>query len=202
MTPSQARLFKLPERPAGSWRPPDPLPDLARYPRLSVDTETTGLDIVRDRPIGIAVHTPDDRAYYLPFAHPFGSLDPALIKDWTRRELRGKDLYFSSAKFDNHMFLNWGIDLEAQGCRLHDVQHAAALLDEHRRRFGLNILAEEFLKLSKFELPTDVKICEMSAGEVGPYAENDARLVSRLRDHFAPQLFQSRIMRAQIRLPA
>lgn len=188
MTPSQARLFKLPPRPPGSWRPPDPLPDLARYPWFSVDTETTGLNIVRDHPIGIAIHTPDDRAHYLPFAHPFGSFDSALIKRWARRELRDKDLYFSSAKFDNHMFLNWGIDLEAQGCRLHDVQHAAALLDEHRRRFALDVLAEEFLGLGKFELPTDVKISEMSAGEVGPYAENDARLVSRLKEYFAPKI--------------
>jgi DNA polymerase-1 len=86
------------------------------------------------------------------------------------------------------MFWNWGVDLEAQGCRLHDVQHAAALLDEHRRRFALNVLAEEFLGRGKFELPTDVKICEMSAGEVGPYAENDARLVSLLKEHLAPKV--------------
>ncbi len=189
MMPSQARLFNLPNRPTGSWRPPETLPDLARYPWLAVDTETTGVGITQDRPIGIAVHTPDDRAYYLPFAHRGGgNLDPALIKRWAHRELRGKDLYFSSAKFDNHMFWNWGIDLETQGCRLHDVQHAAALLDEHRRRFGLNVLAEEFLGRAKFELPTDVKICEMSAGEVGPYAENDARLVGVLKEYFAPKI--------------
>jgi len=64
------------------WRPPTP-PELSRYDTIYLDTETTGLDWARgDRPVGIAVRTPDGKSWYLPFGHVEGNLDESLVKRW------------------------------------------------------------------------------------------------------------------------
>ncbi|KKN13156.1 hypothetical protein LCGC14_1009250 [marine sediment metagenome] len=184
----QGLLFNVGEnRSQGTWKPPESLPELGRYKRIYLDSETTGLDFFgSDRPVGIAIALEETKEkYYLPWGHlGGGNLDEGLVKRWAKTELRDKHIVSANAKFENHMLLKWGIDLEAQGCQLHEIQHPAALLDEKRRKYNINDLALHYLGDQKAELPQDVRIHEMSAGEVGPYAEQDADLVRRLDQAF------------------
>jgi DNA polymerase-1 len=183
---------------APSYRPPSSLPELGRYDRLVVDTETTGKNKHTDRPVGAALALPDGSSHYLPWAHRGGgNLDPALIRRWAKAELKGKTIVNLNTGFDVEMFLHFQVDLEAQGNRLRDIGHSAALLNEHRYSgFNLNSLAVEYLGPQEKKLEIDpTKIADMAAGEVAPYAEHDARLALRIDDAQLPLLKKDQLER-------
>jgi DNA polymerase-1 len=171
------------------WTPRDP-PSLAGVSRVALDLETTGLRWWEgDRPIGIAITT-ERGTQYLPFGHRGGgNLDEAVVKRWAARELRGKHLIGLNVRFDLHFMREWGIDLESQGCTADDVAHSAALLDDHRTRFSLDRLAQEFLGEEKVGTNLDsTRMADYHAGDVAPRAEADSRQALDLFDVFTPQL--------------
>lgn len=161
------------------WRPVESLPDLSHYDTLWLDYEATGKDPHTDKPVGVAICAPDDKAWYLPFGHNGGNLDERTVKQWAGRELRGKTLVGSWIKADAHFSRNWGLPFDELDVRLRDVQHQACLLDERRRRSGLDLLGKELLGQQKLELPFDLettKMSEVHSSVVGPYAIQDVRL--------------------------
>jgi len=180
--PNQPTLFQLDGLDEETeWRPPQTLPDLSRYDEVWVDFETTGTNVASDRPVGIAIATPDDRAYYLPFRHRGGNLDEHTVQRWASRELRDKTLIGSWMKFDAHISRNWGVPFQDMNVRLRDIQHQACLLNERRRKSGLDLLAKEILGEQKLDLPFDKgQMARAHSSLVGPYAEQDVRLTRRL----------------------
>ena len=93
--------------PTTSWTPSAP-PSLDGVPTVAIDLETTGLRWWdKDRPIGISITT-SHASHYLPFGHAGGNLDEAVVKEWARRELRGKHLLGLNLKFDLHFMREWG----------------------------------------------------------------------------------------------
>lgn len=159
---------------------------------LAIDTETDGLDVFKGaRPIGLSFFAfSGAESGYLPWGHAAHGpqLDSALVKRWAQKTLAGRDLYFAHARFDVHMLREWGVDLEALGCRVHDVQFHAALLDEHKRSYSLDNLAKEYLNESKLEMKNKDNISKLSAAEVAPYAIQDAALTAKLAMKFADML--------------
>lgn len=173
-----------------AWTPPA-LPDLSRHAVVDLDCETTGTSWqTGDRPVGIAIGLPAARqTLYLPFAHRGGgNLAEESVREWARRELRGKRIRNHSTRFDIHMMQSWGVDLREQGNTFHDVQHSAALLDDHRKRFALDILARDELGIGKIEIGPKDGIADLPAHAVAPYAQRDVELVAKLAEHYAPKL--------------
>lgn len=184
----------LPFTDAAPYTPPTP-PDLSRASLIIVDTETTGLRwMERDRPVGSAVQGFDAQGVevvpptYLPFAHRGGqNLDEGTVRRWATRELRGKLLVGHNLRFDLHMLRAWGVDLRDQDNTFHDTQILAALLDDHRRRFSLKVLADEEGLDPKIDL-NPVMIADLPAGAVAAYAEHDVRLTGSLFHRYTPRL--------------
>jgi DNA polymerase I-like protein with 3'-5' exonuclease and polymerase domains len=165
---SQANLFQAQTSPISrSERGYDKLPEQLPPGFMSADFETTGLK-VRDgaRPFGLAVANKTDE-WFLPWN------DRTI--EWCLDQLAERDLVFAEAKFDIGMALADGVSFEDMGIRPHDVQHCAALLDDRRRRFALDILAKERLGRGKAVLPPG-PIHELPVAIVAPYARQDARL--------------------------
>lgn len=176
-------LFELP-RPRTRWVPPGEYPDLSGCRHLWCDTEGTGLDILQDRAIGLALSTGDGYASYFPWGHRGGgNLDERQTKRWLRSDqgLRGKHLYFLNAKHDHHQLLNSEINLQELGCELHDIAFPPALLNDNRGYGGLDL--ESLLKeydptgrgkehLSRFVAKE--RVVETHSSEIGPYAIRDA----------------------------
>lgn len=158
---------------------------------IGLDTETTGLDwVAGHRPVGLSVAYPG-HGWYLPWAHEApGEQYPAdAVRQWAKDNLQGRHLFLANAKFDVHMLRAWGLDLEALGCSVHDIQFHAALLDERRRTYSLDGLAHDFVGQGKAILPnTGVPIHERSAAEVAPYAVQDAVLTLKLAHLFTASL--------------
>jgi DNA polymerase-1 len=165
------------------WRAPQELPDISGYPadaRFGLDTEFTFTDknIQNAKQVGISICTPDNKKFYLPHGHyGGGNLDENSVRRWGKTQLAGRHLCILNAKADIVVMRNWGLDLEEIGAKVHDPAFKAALLDETRRRFNLQELAEDILGDKKVGLEGDKSnIAEMSASEVGSYAEHDAYL--------------------------
>jgi len=153
---------------------------------IEFDCETTGLERT-SLPVGFALGTPKG-TQYLPFGHRGGqNLDEAVVKRWAERELRGKYIRNLNTKSDLHWMRRWGVDLREQDNTFHDVAHAAALLDDHRKTFNLNELATTELGEGKADLDPDT-IAALSGGQVAAYACNDVRLVRLLAEVYAPRL--------------
>lgn len=193
----QPDLFSGLER-QHSWTPPNP-PSLDGEDTLFFDVETTGLDWAGgDLPVGIAIRTPEGRSWYLPWAHGGGgNLDESVMKRWARNELKGRRLIGAGIKFDGHEMQEWGVDLEEIGCELSDIQHYAALLDDSRRRFALDILGKEFLGYGKIKGLQGDRISDYHAGEVHKYAERDVELVHKLHDVFWPMMDEQDLQRVR-----
>ena len=184
------------------WHASAPL-ELGPYQTVSLDTETTGLDKDKDKPVGISYCTLDGNCQYLPFGHAGGNLDKETVIRWAKKELVNKYIVGANISYDARMLRNMGVDLEAQGCRLHDIQHDAALLDEYRRSFSLENLGKDYVGRGKKQLnTTGVKIdvggmAKHHAGFIGPYAEEDARLTLDVYKALAPKIVEQGLEKVQ-----
>jgi len=180
---------------------PDAPPDLTGIDHIILNFATSGLNWAHGhRPVGVTIATPDGGLVrFLPFAFKGGgNLDEAIIKRWMQEQVRGKKITNSKTKFDIHHAREWGVDLEAQGCTFSDIQHSAALLDDHRKRFALDILAAEYLKDSVGVPRVDeTRHSDYHAAEVAERERYTALTVGRLLDVFAPQLIEQDLLRVQ-----
>ena len=177
------------------WRPEAP-PPLDGIDEIELDLETDGLQWWNGhRPIGIALRIPDGRSWYLPWGHAGGNLDEQQVKRWAECELRGKRITNLNTRFDIHMLHAWGVDLEHQGCSVSDVGHYAALLDDHRLRFSLESIAQDYLGIGKFGQDLDkTRLKTYHAAQVAAYAKRDVELVAELKKVMIPRLQAENLM--------
>jgi DNA polymerase I-like protein with 3'-5' exonuclease and polymerase domains len=171
----------------GSGLRPDALPDQfpeGAWPAIDVESDGLGRDAL---PVGIVVATADESRYF-PFGHAEGRQhDPKAVRVWCEEHLAGEDLIFRNAKGDLDWLRRWGLDLEALGARPHEIQHPAALLDDRRRKFKLEDLAQDRLGRGKLAPPPG-KIHELPADVVAPYAREDGRLTRECWFSYLPDI--------------
>jgi DNA polymerase I-like protein with 3'-5' exonuclease and polymerase domains len=186
----------LPAERPHDWRPQAP-PSLSGIRDIQLNFETTGLKWWDgDKPIGIGLRLPNGHTQYLPWGHRGGgNLEEAAVKEWALRELRGKRITNINTKFDVHMARVWGLDLEGQGNEVSDVAHYAALLDDHRKRFNLDELTEDFIGpqrvprvVNAYGVKDESRMEMFHAGEVAARAEYQVELVHQLTEVFWPRL--------------
>jgi len=121
---------------------------MEKEPIISVDTETTGLDLFGiDHLVGLSVTLPvADLHYYIPTRHDEGKQIP---NDVVMNKLRpcfenpaiGKVLF--NAKFDTHVLINEGVRLNGLAA---DAMIIMWLLSEDLLSYRLKDLATKFLK--------------------------------------------------------
>jgi DNA polymerase I-like protein with 3'-5' exonuclease and polymerase domains len=171
-----------------TWAPPTLQPIPREIRTVYLDAETTGVTWYKgDRPVGWAVKPKGMPAFYVPFGHRGGgNLPEERVREWFAQELRGRRICNLNTKFDVNMARAWGLHLEDLACTFHDVAHDAALLDDHRKTFNLDDLAQDRLGLGKGTtgLPKST-IADQPAWQVEPYACRDVELVELLDDDYA-----------------
>lgn len=161
-------------------------PNISRYPVISLDLETYGLDWHIDDPFfGVAISTPDGCDYY------FDTRIDSNVKNWLREELLKCELVVNhNMKFDLHML--WSANIDLNPARTDCTMIRAALIDEHLREYNLDFVAKKYLKAKKVD---DIyeKLARMFGGKptrsvqmknlyrapkslVEPYAKMDSRL--------------------------
>lgn len=145
-------LFDLFDQPSTFLSPaqvkPPPRLKSAGVKEVFLDFETTGLRWwEKDRPGGVGVCTADGLEQYIAWGHWGGgnNITEENARQWMKDELEGLLITNLNTKFEVHMAREFGVDFEAMGCRVADVGHYAALLDDHRKRFSLESLVDDML---------------------------------------------------------
>lgn len=113
---------------------------------LAVDTETTGLDVYRDRIVGISVSLPEaNMHYYVPFGHETGEKqlpEKVVLKAFTPALTDASiKKVFHNAKYDIHMFIRHGIRIAGL---YWDTMIAMILLNENEPSMALKNLATKY----------------------------------------------------------
>lgn len=173
------------------------LNELQTSPCFAFDTETTGLDIVNDRPIGFAITPEAGQGYYLPLLpqHLPHDLTAEEIKDGMRPLLEHpqKIKVGHNIKFDLQMLWNCGLTMKGP---MADTMLASYLLDSTARSHGLDHCCLTYLDFVK--TPTTALIgndkakamAEVPLPALTAYAGEDADFTLRLYEHFMPRLKQ------------
>lgn len=137
------------------WTLPEEFPDLSGEKELAIDIETCDPGLTRgDGPAtfsdgyiaGIAVGT-QDRGWYFPVNHRSGiNMDEDKVFAWMRELAAQRDdrTWVGANILYDLEYLSYQAGCQFRG-RFHDVQFAAAVLDEQRFTYRLRALAKDYL---------------------------------------------------------
>jgi DNA polymerase-1 len=171
---------------------------IADAPLVAVDTETTSLDYMVARIVGISVCVEALTAAYIPLAHRYpGAPDQlnlenvlARLKPWLEDPKRYKVGHH--LKYDAHIFANCGIALAGIA---HDTMLESYVLNSTATRHDMDSVATKYLgvKTTKFEDVAGKGAKQIGFDEVdvelaGHYAAEDADITLRLHQCLWPQL--------------
>jgi DNA polymerase-1 len=108
---------------------------IKKAPLVSIDTETTGLDPMRAKLVGISFSVKSHHAAYLPLAHCYTGAPIQMEIDYVLEKLRfwledpDKPKLGQNLKYDKHIFANHGIALRGI---MHDTLLQSYVLESHR----------------------------------------------------------------------
>jgi DNA polymerase-1 len=132
---------------------------------VALDTETTSLDEMRARIVGISFSVTPGEAAYIPLAHAYPDAPPQLpldevlakLKPWLEDATRLK--LGQHVKYDRHVFANHGIEVQGYA---HDTMLQSYVLEVHKPH-GLASLAERHLGRSGISFED---LCGKGAGQI------------------------------------
>ncbi|WP_199153396.1 DNA polymerase I [Chromobacterium sp. ASV23] len=170
---------------------------LAAAKVTSFDTETTSLEPLQARIVGISFSVEAGKAAYLPLAHHYAGapeqlpLDAALAKLKPWLEDAGKKKCGQNLKYDCHVLANHGITLRGIA---DDSMLASYVLESHqrhnmddlaRRHLGENTVSYEDIcgKGAK-----QIGFAEVDVATAANYSAEDADITLRLNQFFAGEL--------------
>jgi DNA polymerase-1 len=133
---------------------------------VAIDTETTSLDEMRARIVGISFSVTPGEAAYVPLAHAYPDapaqlpLDEVLakLKPWLEDPARLK--LGQHIKYDRHVFANHGIEVQGYA---HDTMLQSYVLEVHNPH-GLTSLAQRHLGRSGINFED---LCGKGANQIG-----------------------------------
>ena len=181
---------------------------------FAFDTETTGLDYMEARIVGVSFAVEAGRAAYVPLAHDYlgapAQLDRdevlALLKPLLEDEQQAK--LGQNLKYDASVLANHGISL--RGIRF-DTMLESYVLDSTATRHDMDSLALKYLghKTIHFEDiagkgAKQLTFNQIKLEEAGPYAAEDADITLRLHEVLWPRLAElagPREVFAEIEMP-
>lgn len=167
---------------------------------FAFDTETTSLDAMDARLVGMSFAVIAGEAAYLPFAHNYPGVVEQLPMDYVLKKLQplledpkkaklGQNLKYDACVLANH-------DIQLRGIR-HDSMLESYVLDSTASRHDMDSLCNRYLKHKTIKYE-DVagkgakQICfdQVSIEDATPYAAEDADMSLQLHEYFWPKLKQ------------
>jgi len=175
----------------------DWLAQLKQADVFAFDTETTSLDYMKAKVVGVSFSIEPGKAAYVPFGHDYedapqqlseetvlGSLKP-LLEDATVGKL-GQNL-----KYDAHVLQNHGIQMQG----ISDDTLLESYILDSTKRHDMDSMASRFLNVDTvhFEDIAGKGVKQLTFNQIdleqaGPYAAEDADITLRLHQHISAQL--------------
>lgn len=177
----------------GEW-----LARLAAASEFAFDTETTSLDYMQARVVGVSFAVEPGEAAYVPCGHDYEGAPEQLSLDDVLGGLAplladaAKTVIGQNLKYDLHVLANHGVEVGAQ---LHDTMLQSYLLDAAGSRHDMDTLARKHLgaQTIKYEDIAGKGKAQLSFEQIpleqaGPYAAEDADITLQLHRQLWPQL--------------
>ncbi|SEQ09475.1 DNA polymerase I [Ectothiorhodospira magna] len=171
---------------------------LTEAPLFALDTETTSLDDMQARLVGLSFSVSPHEAAYLPLAHDYADAPAQLPLDATLEKLRplledpNRPKLGHHLKYDRNVLLNHGIEL--QGIT-HDTMLASYVLNSTAGRHDMDSLAQRYLgvKTTRYEDVAgkgarQIPFSQVQLDKAAPYAAEDADITLQLHRRIWPQL--------------
>jgi len=164
---------------------------------VSLDTETTGLDPMQSKLVGISFCIDPHQAAYLPLAHHYAGVPQQLdfaktlqrLKPWLENPAMPK--LGQNLKYDSHIFANHGIALRGI---VHDTLLQSYVLESHKTH-DMDALAARHLGIKTL---TYAEVTGKGAKQIGfeevaldtatTYAAEDADITLQLHHNLYPQI--------------
>ncbi|MGH8743348.1 MAG: 5'-3' exonuclease H3TH domain-containing protein, partial [Burkholderiales bacterium] len=166
-------------------------------PLVAVDTETTGLDPLRDILVGISFSVNANRAAYIPVAHRYpgapAQLDAGRVLERLKPWLEDADKHKlgQNLKYDKHIFANHGVVLNGIA---HDTLLESYVLESHKPH-DMDNLAERHLcvKTITYDEVTGkganrISFDQVEIDRAAEYAAEDADITLQLHQALYPQI--------------
>lgn len=176
----------------------DWLKRLHQATQFSFDTETTALEIMDAKIVGVSFAIEAGVAAYIPCGHDYMGAPEQLPLDWVLQELKSiledasKIKIGQNLKYDRSVLLNYGIEL--RGIEF-DTMLESYVWNSIGSRHNMDDLAQNYLgyKTVTFEEIAGKGVKQLSFNqlkveEAGHYAAEDADITLRLHQFFWPQL--------------
>jgi DNA polymerase-1 len=165
---------------------------------VAVDTETTSLDYMRAKLVGISLSTAPGEACYIPFAHDYmgapEQLKPEFVLESLKPYLEDPALtkVGQNLKYDMSVLAQHGITLRGIAF---DTMLESYVLDSVGSRhdmdsLALNYLGEETIKFADVagKGATQLTFNQVALEQAGPYAAEDADITLRLHQTLWPRV--------------
>ena len=178
----------------------DWLQRLQQAPQFSFDTETTALEIMDAKIVGVNFAVEAGVAAYVPCGHDYMGAPEQLPLAWVLEQLKpiledaNKIKIGQNLKYDRSVLLNYGIEL--RGIKF-DTMLESYVWNSIGSRHNMDDLAQNYLdyKTVTFEEIAgkgvkQLTFNQLKVEEAGHYAAEDADITLRLHQFFWPQLEQ------------
>ena len=174
------------------------LAKLKSAPYFAFDTETTSLDYMSARVVGVSVCCVAGEAAYIPFGHDYLGAPEQLDQDYVLNALKpiledpdikklGQNL-----KYDRNVLINHGITLD--GIQ-HDTMIESYVLNSTGSRHDMDTLAEKYLGRTTIHFEDiagkgakQLTFNQIELEKAAPYAAEDADITLQLHEALFPRL--------------
>ena len=170
---------------------------LNEAPLISLDTETTSLEPMNAKLVGISFSVKSRCAAYVPLAHGYAGAPPQLPVDLVLNKLKpwlednAKPKLGQNLKYDKHVFANHGIALNGI---VHDTLLQSYVLEPHRPH-DMDNLALRHLDIRTISYDdvtgkgaSRIGFDQVEIARATQYAAEDADITLRLHEHLYPQM--------------
>ncbi|MBL1142254.1 MAG: DNA polymerase I [Proteobacteria bacterium] len=157
---------------------------------VSIDTETTSLDYMRARIVGISFAVTENSAAYIPLQHDYAGVPEQLPLNETLEKLKpiiedeNKKKIGQNLKYDLEVFANH--DIKLRGIE-HDTMLESYVVNSTSGRHDMDTLAHSYLDIETIHYEDvagkgakQIPFNQVSIEEATPYAAEDAEIVLKL----------------------
>lgn len=165
---------------------------------FAFDTETTSLDYIEARIVGISLSVTPGEAAYIPLAHDYPGAPAQLDRDNVLQRFKplledpDRHKVGQNLKYDRNVLLNHGICLRGIS---HDTMLESYILNSTASRHDMDSLALKYLGVSTIHFEDiagkgarQLTFNQVPIEDAGPYAAEDADITLRLHQTLWPQI--------------
>lgn len=174
------------------------LQKLQRAELMAFDTETTSLDYMEARVVGVSFAVEAGSAAYVPFGHDYLGAPQQLGEQWVLSRLKplledpNKAKVGQNLKYDRSVLANHGLDLKGIA---YDTMLESYVLDSTATRHDMDSLAMKYLAASTTKFvdiagkgAKQLTFNQIELEVAAPYAAEDADITLRLHQALWPKL--------------